>query len=94
MKALIDRTAAQWLTIKNKELPHHDRRRGKDTVMDCTLECFRGLAKCLEGSVERGVIYGKGKTSGRDLTKPPRWKLLMTWAARYNGKEKTWKIGL
>ena len=31
-----------------------------DTVMDCTLECFRGLAKCLDGSVERGVICGKG----------------------------------
>ena len=31
-----------------------------DTVMDCTLECFRGFAKCLKGSVERGVIYGKG----------------------------------
>lgn len=31
-----------------------------DTVMNCTLECMRGLAECLEGSVERGVIYGKG----------------------------------
>ncbi len=30
-----------------------------DTVMDCTLECFRGFAKCLEGSVEKGV-YEKG----------------------------------
>lgn len=30
MKALIDRTVAQWLTIKNKGiLLHHDRRRGK-----------------------------------------------------------------
>ena len=24
-----------------------------DTVMDCTLECFRGLAACLDGSNER-----------------------------------------
>lgn len=31
-----------------------------DTVMDCTLECFRGLAACLSGSREKGVIYGKG----------------------------------
>ena len=30
------------------------------TVMDCTLECFRGLAACLSGSTEMGVIYGKG----------------------------------
>ncbi|MGN0691499.1 MAG: hypothetical protein ACI4K7_04025 [Oscillospiraceae bacterium] len=29
-------------------------------VMDCTLECMRGLAACLSGSVEKGVIYGKG----------------------------------
>lgn len=26
------------------------------TTMDCTLECFRGLAECLEGSKEMGVI--------------------------------------
>ena len=29
-------------------------------TMDCTLECFRGLAACLEGSKEMGVIYAKG----------------------------------
>ena len=31
-----------------------------ETVMDCTLECLRGLAACLDGSKEMGVIYGKG----------------------------------
>lgn len=31
-----------------------------ETVMDCTLECFRGFAACLDGAVENGVIYGKG----------------------------------
>jgi len=30
------------------------------SVMDTTLACLRGLADCLDGSVERGVIYGKG----------------------------------
>ena len=61
MKALIDRTVARWLTIKNKEF-YYLMTAAEDsaTVMDCTLECFRGLARCLEGSVERGVIYGKG----------------------------------
>lgn len=29
-------------------------------AMDCTLECFRGFAVCLDGSVEKGVIYGNG----------------------------------
>ena len=28
--------------------------------MNCALECLRGLAACLKGSVEGGVIYGKG----------------------------------
>ncbi len=61
MKTLIDRMVAQWLSIKNKEF-YYIMTAAEDspTVMDCTLECFRGLAKCLEGSVERGVIYGKG----------------------------------
>lgn len=61
MKALIDRTVAQWLSIKNKEFYYiMTAAEDSDTVMDCTLECFRGFARCLEGSIERGVIYGKG----------------------------------
>lgn len=31
-----------------------------ETVMDCTLECFRGFAACLDGAREMGVIEGKG----------------------------------
>ena len=61
MKALIDRTVAHWLTIKNKKFYYiMTAAEDSDTVMDCTLECFRGHAKCLEGSVEGGGIYGKG----------------------------------
>ena len=61
MKALIDRTVARWLQIKNKEFYYiiTSAEDSKD-VMNCTLECFRGLAACLEGSVEKGAIYGKG----------------------------------
>ena len=61
MKALIDRTLAQWTKLDNKEFyyimtaAHTD-----NTVMDCTLECFRGFAVCLNGAKEKGVIYGKG----------------------------------
>ena len=40
-------------------------------VMASPLECFRGFARCLEGSVERGVIYGKGVYGpGEILGKP------------------------
>lgn len=61
IKALIDRVVAQWRIIKNKEFYYiMTANEDTDTVMDCTLECMRGLAKCLDGSIERGVIYGKG----------------------------------
>lgn len=28
--------------------------------MDTTLACFRGYADCVEGAVEKGVLYGTG----------------------------------
>ena len=61
MKAVIDRCVAQWTKIKNKSF-YYIMTAAEDTptVMNCSLECFRGLAACLEGSVEKGVIYGKG----------------------------------
>lgn len=61
MKALIDRCLAQWTQIKNKEFYYiMTAAENSDTVMDCTLECFRGFAACLNGSVEKGVVFGKG----------------------------------
>lgn len=61
MKALIDRTVAQWLKIRDKTFYYiMTSAEDSDWVMDCTLECLRGLAKCLKGSREGGVIYGKG----------------------------------
>ena len=72
MKALIDRTVAQWLIIKNKEFYYiMTAAEESDTVMDCTLECFRGLARCLEGSIERGVIYGKGVYGAGEIESKP-----------------------
>ncbi len=61
LKALIDRTVARWLEFHNKEF-YYIMTAAEDTasVMDTTLACLRGLAECLDGSVERGVIYGKG----------------------------------
>ena len=61
LKAVIDRTVAKWLEIKNKEFYYiMTAAEDEPTTMDCTLECFRGLAACLEGSKEMGVIYAKG----------------------------------
>ena len=61
LKAVIDRTVAKWLEIKNKEFYYiMTAAEDEPTTMDCTLECFRGLASCLDGSKEMGVIYAKG----------------------------------
>lgn len=61
MKAVIDRCIARWTNIPNKEFYYiMTAAEDSDTVMDCTLECFRGFANCLQGSKEMGVLYGKG----------------------------------
>lgn len=75
MKALIDRCVAQWTTIKNKEF-YYIMTAAEDSgnVMDCTLECFRGFAVCLEGSVEKGVIYGKGVYDVGEIKNHPAMK--------------------
>lgn len=61
MKALIDRALPQWTKLDNKEFYYiMTAAEDSDTVMDCTLECFRGFAVCLNGAKEMGVLYGKG----------------------------------
>ena len=76
MKALIDRCVARWRTIKNKTFYYiMTSAEDSDTVMDTTLQCLRGLALCLDGSVEGGVIYGKGvyeagAIAGRPVNQP------------------------
>lgn len=61
MKAVIDRCVARWTKMPGKEF-YYIMTAAEDsaTVMDCTLECFRGFAACLDGAVEKGVIEGKG----------------------------------
>ena len=59
---------AQWTKIKDKEFYYiMTAAEDSDTVMDCTLECFRGFAVCLDGSKEMGVIYGKGVYDAGDV---------------------------
>ncbi|MBQ7887683.1 MAG: flavodoxin family protein [Clostridia bacterium] len=61
MKAVIDRTLAQWTKIENKEFYYIMTAADEEPeAMDTTLACFRGLAVCLKGSKERGVLYGNG----------------------------------
>ena len=61
MKAVIDRCVARWTDIPDKEFYYiMTAAEDSDMVMNCTLECFRGFAACLDGAKERGVLEGKG----------------------------------
>lgn len=68
MKAVIDRSVARWTDIPDKEFYYiMTAAEDSDTVMDCTLECFRGFAACLDGAKEMGYIAGKGVYEAGDI---------------------------
>lgn len=72
LKAVIDRAVARWTKIKDKEFYYiMTAAEDSDTVMDCTLECMRGFAVCLDGSKEMGVIYGKGVYGAGEIKNTP-----------------------
>lgn len=80
MKAVIDRCVAKWEEIKNKEFYYiMTAAEDSETVMDCTLECFRGFAKCLDGSTQKGVIFAKGVMKKAKLKAQDICKKLMKW---------------
>lgn len=61
LKAVIDRSVCRWTEVKNKEMYYiMTAADGEKTSMDTTLACFRGYADCVEGAVEKGIIYGTG----------------------------------
>lgn len=61
LKAVIDRSVCRWTEVKNKEMYYIMTAADTEkSSMDTTLACFRGYADCVEGAVEKGVIYGTG----------------------------------
>ena len=61
LKAVIDRTVARWLEVKNKEFYYIATMADEtEDSADTTLACFRGYADCVEGAVEKGVLIGSG----------------------------------
>lgn len=61
LKAVIDRTVARWLEVKDKEFYYIITAADTENVSaETTLACFRGYADCVEGAVEKGVVYGMG----------------------------------
>ena len=61
LKAVMDRSVARWTEIKYKEM-YYILTAAEDNsfVMDGALACMRGFRDCLDGSEEKGVLYGKG----------------------------------
>ena len=73
IKALMDRTVARYTEIQNKIMYYIIAAADTDlSHMERTIECFRGFAYCLEGSVEKGVVYGVGAWNKGDVKGSPR----------------------
>ena len=72
LKAVIDRTVARWLEVRDKEFYYIATMADEPkTSADTTLACFRGYAECVEGAVEKGIIIGSGVyEAGRVRGKP------------------------
>lgn len=61
LKAVIDRTVARWLEVKDKEFYYIVTMADEEDVSAATtLACFRGYADCVEGAVEKGVLIAGG----------------------------------
>ena len=61
LKAVIDRTVARWLEVKDKEFYYITTMADEEKASaDTTLTCFRGYADCVEGAVEKGVLVASG----------------------------------
>lgn len=75
LKAVIDRTVARWLEVKNKEFYYIATMGDTDpTSADRTIDCFRGYADCVEGAVEKGVIIGAGVHEVGEIKNSPVMK--------------------
>lgn len=61
LKALIDRTVCRWTEVKNKEF-YYIATAADDSKfsLECTIQCMRGYADCVESAIEKGAIYAGG----------------------------------
>lgn len=68
LKTVIDRTVAKYTQINDKEFYFIATAavNNKDEL-ERTIECFRGFTDCLEGSKEKGIIYGTGAWQKGDI---------------------------
>ncbi len=75
LKAVIDRTVARWLEVKDKEF-YYIITCADTEKQSCesTLACFRGYADCVEGAKEMGVIYGTGAYEKGEICDTPAFR--------------------
>ena len=75
LKTVIDRTVARWPEVKNKEFYYIATSADEDRKsQERTIECFRGYADCVEGAVEKGVIYATGVYQIGEIKNSPALK--------------------
>lgn len=61
MKAVIDRTVAQWTKLPDKEFYYILTAAEDDaSAFETSLACFRGFVSCLDGAQERGMLCAGG----------------------------------
>lgn len=75
LKAVIDRTVARWTEVKNKEFYYIITCADEENASaETTLACFRGYADCVDGAVEKGVVYGTGAYQKGEIKDLPAMK--------------------
>ena len=75
MKTLIDRTCARYTEINNKTFYYIITAAENDlSLMERTIEGFRGFLDCLEGAEEKGIIYGIGAWKKGEIRNMPAMK--------------------
>lgn len=72
LKALIDRTYGHEKDLREKEFYYIATSTDRDEeATECVFETFHGFARCLYGSVERGIIRGNGARNRGDIDGHP-----------------------
>lgn len=72
LKAVIDRTVARWLEVRNKEFYYIVTAADEEKASaETTIACFRGYADCVEGAKEMGIIYGMGAYEKGEIKNHP-----------------------
>ncbi len=75
LKALIDRTLARWLEVRDKEFYYIVTAADVEKCSaETTLSCFRGYTDCVDGAKEMGVIYGMGVYEKSKILDTPAMK--------------------